>query len=324
MRKLFTVLSVAKYRIYRMYTIISRGFVIIFATCVLTAVPACSKKSTAAPSVIPAPVTVKIISPLTKKITDQTTLIKTFQSDTLIQIAQGLSETVITYLNSGNQPMRVFILEVDLNNPNLRLNAGTPNNNPAFARQTVSEIARTQDTTGARILVAVNGDFFNSAGVPQSALYKKGVALKSRFCDLCTFLAINYQNKASIISKDRIVDTANIKEAIGGYHWLIKNSQKVAQGDLSVEPRTTTGITTGNVVYFILADGRQSTYSNGMSFSQLSDMFLAIGVKDAINLDGGGSSTLVVKEGAGWAVKNKPSDGSQRAVANAWTIVDVK
>ncbi len=61
-----------------------------------------------------------------------------------------------------------------------------------------------------------------------------------------------------------------------------------------------------------------------MSFSQLSEMYFALGVNDAINMDGGGSTTLVLKEGAAFTVKNKPSAGSERAVANAWTIVDVR
>jgi len=56
----------------------------------------------------------------------------------------------------------------------------------------------------------------------------------------------------------------------------------------------------------------------------LSEVFFALGVKDAINMDGGGSSTLVVKEGSEWKVKNKPSDGTQRPVANAWTIVSTQ
>ena len=66
------------------------------------------------------------------------------------------------------------------------------------------------------------------------------------------------------------------------------------------------------------------TYSNGMSFAQLTNVFMALGVKDAINMDGGGSSTLVIREGSNFAVKNSPSGGVQRAVANAWTIVDTQ
>jgi hypothetical protein len=74
--------------------------------------------------------------------------------------------------------MKVFILEVDLTNPTLRLKAGTPNNSTAFARQTMSDIARTQDTAGNRVLAAVNGDYFNlTTGVPSSAIYKNGYLL---------------------------------------------------------------------------------------------------------------------------------------------------
>ncbi len=300
------------------------GFAIILITILLTAGQGC-KKSTTPPPVVPPPVVVKVLTPLTKKISDQTNLILTLQSDTLIQISQGLSQTVITYLNTSSQPMKVFILEVDLNNPTLRLKAGTPNNSPAFARQTMSEIARTQDTAGNRVLAAVNGDYFNlTTGVPSSAIYKKGIPIKSQYCTLCTFMSIDDQNKATIVSKDRTVDTTKIREAIGGFHYLIKNSQKVTQGDVSIEPRTTVGVTAANVVYFVVVDGRSASYSNGISFSQLSDMFFALGVKDAINLDGGGSTTLVVKEGASWAVKNRPSDGTQRAVANGWTIVSTQ
>ncbi|HEV8079646.1 MAG TPA: hypothetical protein VGP43_02965 [Chitinophagaceae bacterium] len=83
------------------------GFAIILITILLTAGQGCKKSTTpppvVPPPVVPTPVVVKIYSPLTKKITDQTNLIKTFLSDTLIQISQGLSETVITYLNTSDQ-----------------------------------------------------------------------------------------------------------------------------------------------------------------------------------------------------------------------------
>lgn len=318
-----------------MYSNFYRCYVIILVACLFTVVQACSKKSNntavipdTTDTIVKPPIVVvpKYKSTLTKDIAEQTTLFKTFQSDTLIQIAPGLSETVITYINTVDKPMKVFILEVNLNNVNLRIKAGTPNNRSAFSTQTVSEIARTQDTIGSRVLAAVNADFFSFiSGIPypQSLLYKNGIPIKADYCDLCTGIAIDDKNKASIISKDRYIDPARIREAVGGYHWLAKYSQKMPNGDLSIEPRTAVGVTTNNVVYIILADGRQATYSNGMSFSQLSDMFLALDVKDAINLDGGGSTTLVVKEGTGWAVKNKPSGGSQRAVSDALTIVSV-
>lgn len=332
----FIITHLISLKIHNMYSKFYRDYVIIIVACLLMVAQACSKKSNntavipdTTDTIIKLPITIvpKYKSTLTKEIAEQTNLFKTFQSDTLIQIALGLSETVITYINTVDKPMKVFILEVNLNYINLRIKAGTPNNRSAFSTQTVSEMARTQDTIGSRVLAAVNGDYFSwIAGLPypQSVLYKNGIALKAEFCDLCTGLAIDDKNKASIVSKDRYMDPSRIREAVGGYHWLVKYSQKIPQGDLSIEPRTSVGVTTNNVVYIILADGRQATYSNGMSFSQLSDMYLALDVKDAINMDGGGSTTLVVKEGTGWAVKNKPSGGSQRAVGNSLTIVDVK
>jgi exopolysaccharide biosynthesis protein len=48
---------------------------------------------------------------------------------------------------------------------------------------------------------------------------------------------------------------------------------------------------------------------------------MAIGATDALNLDGGGSSTFVLKLGAKYATINRPSDGSDRAVDNAWMVM---
>ena len=106
---------------------------------------------------------------------------------------------------------------------------------------------------------------------------------------------------------------------------LINNYAKVSQGDPSVAPRTIVGYDNNNLVYFIVIDGRKPLYSEGMPFSQLSDLMYALQARYAINLDGGGSSTFVVKNKNTntWEVKNQPSDDTQRAVYNAWTIVDV-
>jgi exopolysaccharide biosynthesis protein len=55
----------------------------------------------------------------------------------------------------------------------------------------------------------------------------------------------------------------------------------------------------------------------------MSQIFYALGVADAINIDGGGSSTLMIKHPLApvWQVRNMPSDGGERAIANSWLIV---
>lgn len=83
-------------------------------------------------------------------------------------------------------------------------------------------------------------------------------------------------------------------------------------------PRTFVGINDDTTkVYFCTVDGRQSS-SIGMNFTEMANFLLAIGVKDAFNLDGGGSTTMVVRG----KVVNAPSDpGGERSVANSLQVI---
>lgn len=70
-------------------------------------------------------------------------------------------------------------------------------------------------------------------------------------------------------------------------------------------------------VFLVVCDGRSGA-SVGMTFQEMSDFLTGtLGVTEAINLDGGGSSTMVVDG----AVMNTPSDGAERAVADAVMLV---
>jgi MYXO-CTERM domain-containing protein len=64
-----------------------------------------------------------------------------------------------------------------------------------------------------------------------------------------------------------------------------------------------------------VVDGR-STSSAGMYGAELADLMFQLGAWEAFNLDGGGSSTMWVDG----SVRNVPSDGSQRSVANHWGV----
>ncbi len=121
-------------------------------------------------------------SPLTKKVVDKVNLVQSVVADSLTEIAPGVKQTTINYLDYSNKPMRLFIIEADLNNPKITMKAGTPNNRTAYARQTVSEIARLQDTIGNRVLSAVNGDFFNAAtnDILKTCYFRNGLSCISR------------------------------------------------------------------------------------------------------------------------------------------------
>jgi len=77
-------------------------------------------------------------------------------------------------------------------------------------------------------------------------------------------------------------------------------------------PRTAIGIDKDGNFLLVVVDGRQP-HSRGLTLPEMAQWLLDLGAVDAINLDGGGSTTLVVDN----KIINSPSDGTERPVANA-------
>jgi exopolysaccharide biosynthesis protein len=76
-------------------------------------------------------------------------------------------------------------------------------------------------------------------------------------------------------------------------------------------------------VYLVTVDGRQAPHSDGMTLAELATLMLALGSHEAVNLDGGGSTAMVVGQGdTAFRVVNRPSDrGGERAVGDAVGLV---
>lgn len=106
--------------------------------------------------------------------------------------------------------------------------------------------------------------------------------------------------------------------AISGEKILLRNGRRLVENDRELHPRTAVGIDrdTGRILLLVV-DGRQS-FSRGYTMVEMARMMSSLGAEDALNLDGGGSSTMVATGRSG-AVKvvNSPSDGSQRRVGDA-------
>jgi len=85
---------------------------------------------------------------------------------------------------------------------------------------------------------------------------------------------------------------------------------------LARHPRTAVGVRADGTLLFVTVDGRQPEESVGMSIPELTDLMLELGSVSAVNLDGGGSTTMVV-EGR---IVNRPSDMAPRRNADAILI----
>jgi hypothetical protein len=83
-------------------------------------------------------------------------------------------------------------------------------------------------------------------------------------------------------------------------------------------PRTAAGILKDGRIALVTVDGRQPTLSVGLSIPELAALMLELGCADAINLDGGGSTTMV----AGGRIVNAPSDAAgERPVSDALLVI---
>jgi hypothetical protein len=100
---------------------------------------------------------------------------------------------------------------------------------------------------------------------------------------------------------------------VGGAGLLVRNGRPIS--DWEVErfregftterhPRTMIGVIEDGTVWLVTVDGRQPGSSVGMTFAELQRLALGLGLQNALNLDGGGSTTMVV----GGQVVNSPSD----------------
>lgn len=116
------------------------------------------------------------------------------------------------------------------------------------------------------------------------------------------------------------------RAAVGGYPVLLRRGAVAADVDTAgdaklrgVNPRTAVGITAEGVLLFVTVDGRQPGYSAGTTLRETAELLRALGAVDALNLDGGGSTTMVVRGADGrLGVVNRPSDAAgERPVANA-------
>ncbi|MCX6997494.1 MAG: phosphodiester glycosidase family protein, partial [Kiritimatiellaeota bacterium] len=88
-------------------------------------------------------------------------------------------------------------------------------------------------------------------------------------------------------------------------------------------PRTAVGVdTTGTKLILLVVDGRHPQVATGMTHAELSRELLRLGCAAGLNLDGGGSATLVIRDTSTGKLRviNTPSDHRERPVANVLGI----
>lgn len=122
-------------------------------------------------------------------------------------------------------------------------------------------------------------------------------------------LAIGKDNEASILNRDP-KDYSTIHTAVSGFQTVLSRGV-VKKGDQSAHPRTLVGLSEDQkTMYWMVIDGRQPGYSEGAKTTEVANLLKQLGADSALNLDGGGTTTLVIENSDGTPkVVNKPIHG---------------
>lgn len=124
------------------------------------------------------------------------------------------------------------------------------------------------------------------------------------------------------IQRDIIGEYADCNQVAGCGVPLVLEGKGVVYNDTNRHPRTMVGVKEDGTLLFVTADGRQpGSEMYGMTYDEQAALMEYYGSYEAYNLDGGGSTTMLIREGNEFRVLNSPSDGEARRDANALLVV---
>lgn len=143
------------------------------------------------------------------------------------------------------------------------------------------------------------------------------------------FIKNNFEIESEIsLSVSTNPNWENIEMAVTGSAILVKDGKIPSPFSFDIggrHPRTMVGSSMdGKELLLVTVDGRQQS-SLGMTQTEAANLMLQLGAYNALNLDGGGSTTMAARKPATENIEiiNSPSDGSPRRVANAIGIFSV-
>ncbi len=224
----------------------------------------------------------------------------------------------VTYEQRGQH---VHIAKVDLSCPHLELIGTVPGNS-----DTTSNFAYKNKTT-----VAINGSFYDEKRQPLGLNYSQQQTWSnSRDYKQYSFLACTKDNQCFIEAyNQQTIYQPSWYLVMSGWQSMQNGKFKCAPSSPAIcqrngrgyHPRTAIGLSEDNrYLYMVVVEGRLERF-RGYTLTQLARLFKDLKVPHAINLDGGGSSTMVVKQRR---VNELPDQQFifERAVANHLGVID--
>ena len=235
---------------------------------------------------------------------------------------------------SEKGPWAVHVLRLELERCDLGLRV-LPAGELGLYGAGLATVTELVGEAGAGVLAAVNGDFFTPEGRPLGSEVAAGQILWSRERPALEWTPGRapwigtVQREGSGLSAGIWVSRSGPgrTQVIGGFpelldagHPVVNDDADSDQGFTSVRhPRTGVAYDPeARRLWVMVVDGRQGSYSSGMTLAEMTAALSATGAAEALNLDGGGSSVMVVD---GRMMSRPSDDDGERAVRNALALV---
>ena len=218
--------------------------------------------------------------------------------------------------------MEAFVVRVDLTTPGIgftmtersdRYGEWMPGEKAGAGFTACVKCERTEDfmarrrLEGKNVEVAVNTAPWHPFPPPKGCDYGQpwgwnvadGIEISHNSNPTGALFVVRRDGRAEIVPRGYVDETNDVAFAICGFDAIMTNGVDVAskwrREDEGTHPRTAFGLTSDGKTLVILAvDGRQRGYSEGAEMSDLRSILRGEGVTDAINMDGGGSTAVVV------------------------------
>ncbi len=241
---------------------------------------------------------------------DGTAFISYFSINSVLTKEDG-SEVNIYNINKYRQPYAVYMMTDDFSNATQNTTSGI---------DVVLDIIEGEIKLGSKISAVVESvtNETGSAPIPEGKIVLTvDEKAPSEFFDPISTLKVGEKVSINFSANgdSRWNEVAVGMGSVGGR--LLINGEVNPNLEKGAAPRTAIGITEDGSIVLYTIDGRQSGHSYGVQLKTLSERMKELGCIDAINLDGGGSTEMMVRlpGDSSLIIINKPSDLKERKVS---------
>lgn len=258
--------------------------------------------------------------------------------DTTYNVTRGLDYYKMRFQTKAGEKLDAYLLRTDMSQGlDVKVAVSSESTPSEWYRQILTQMAAHIDSRSNPVYAMINADFCDNRTPirPRGPVHMGGevwcptYSLDPDFPQQgLSYVGVTEDGRMTIGTRGEYEYAKSaLKECTGAGVVLVQNSE-ILVGESSRDPRTGIGYTPENIVWMLAVDGRHKG-TEGVTYMEMASVFSALGCEAAVNLDGGGSTEMIVRNPRTDEIEicNWPSDptngggGQERPRPNAWAVV---